>query len=58
MKANRPEPKRPNLFDKLPRNHGEWLEVVIRLTEKAGPQLAGQAIRLREELSIWKEKNR
>lgn len=48
-------PKRSTFIDKLPKNHGEWLKVVISLTEKAGPQMNDQLNRLKKELIQWNQ---
>ena len=57
------EPKKPTLMDKLPKNHGEWLELVIRLTERAikdgrPDYMVAQKERLMAELEAWKAQNK
>lgn len=47
-------PKRGSFMDRLPKNHGEWLELVIKLTDRGGKDLAEQGVRLRKELEDWK----
>jgi hypothetical protein len=54
--------KGPTMVDKLPNNHGEWLTLVIRNTQKtiagiSGPTpqyLVDQEQRLFNELEEWK----
>lgn len=56
--------KKTTLLDKLPKNRGERLELMIRMTEKHvipnswDKTMANQAKRLREELAKWKKANR
>lgn len=55
------EASKPTLLDRLPKNQGERLELMIRLTERAitNPEyekgLVEQAKRLKEELAQWKK---
>lgn len=57
--------KAQNAMDKWPNNHGEWLLLVLRLTERTIPDLPreddqimiNQAKRLRVELQEWKNLN-
>lgn len=55
--------KGPTLMDKLPKNHGEWLMLCIRLTQKArngegaGGFLNDQVQRLTVQLEEWKSLN-
>lgn len=56
------EPKKINFQDRLPNNHGEWLKVVIKLTEKGIAKhnsigLDGQLERLKTELKDWEAAN-
>lgn len=47
------------LIDKLPKNRGEWLQFVIKMTEKHDTEdMRAQAIRLKKELAAWKKDNR
>lgn len=57
----------PTLMDKLPNNHGEWLELVIKFTLRGvnsppiyqiDRDMLAQAERLRTELYIWRERER
>lgn len=56
-------PKIPTLMDKLPKNEGEHLELMIRLTERAiNPShpdkgMVDQAERLKAKLAAWKSEN-
>lgn len=56
-------PKKTTMLDRLPKNHGERLELMINMTEKRivlGSQdttMANQAVRLRAELAAWKASN-
>lgn len=52
-----PKPKITTLMDRLPKNHGEWLSVVIQLTRRAGKGMEGQLARLEKELEEWKAAN-
>jgi len=57
------QPKKPTLMDRLPKNHGEWLELVIRLTERAikdgrPDYMVAQKQRLMAELEAWKSQNK
>lgn len=57
------EQKKPTLTDKLPKDRGEWLELVIRLTERAikdgrPDYLIVQKERLMAELEVWKSQNK
>lgn len=51
------------MLDKLPKNEGERLELMIRMTEKHTTDspshqfLRDQATRLRAELAAWKKAN-
>jgi hypothetical protein len=56
--------KNRTLDDKLPKNQGEWLELVIFFTERAlsrpggkQPYLLKQLDKLKEELKEWRTKN-
>lgn len=56
--------KNNTLADKLPKDHGEWLELVIILTERAlskpggkQPYLIRQYDRLKVELEEWRKAN-
>lgn len=56
---------KPTLIDKLPRNLGEWLKVVIDLTERAifdrdlstDKLLVYQLEKLNKQLEDWKKAN-
>lgn len=46
----------------LPKNHGQWLNLVIKMTERAidsggGPYLVDQLWRLQVQLEEWKKEN-
>jgi len=63
-KTTKPETaKRETLLDRLPKNHGEWLQKVIDLTVRAiNPQhpdkgMVAQKERLEAELAAWKAAN-
>jgi len=50
-------------MDKLPKDRGEWLELVIRLTERAikdgrPDYMVAQKERLVAELEAWKSQNK
>lgn len=47
----RNKPKSSNLLRKLPNSHKEWLQIVLKLTEKAGKDLESQRNRLKKEIS-------
>lgn len=55
--------KGPTMLDKLPKNEGERLELMIRMTEKhtndstSHQFMRDQAARLRAELAAWKKAN-
>lgn len=57
-------PKKLTLFDRLPKNHGERLELIIKYTERAitNPEyqsdLINQVIRLKAELEEWRKSNK
>lgn len=62
--AIKSKPKKPTLLDLLPRNHGERLAVMIRLTERSikNPEfdkdMVNQANRLKAELEQWNKENK
>lgn len=62
--TNKTEPKKPTLWDRLPKNEVERLELMIRMTEKhINPNsknctMANQAVRLRAELEILKKQQK
>lgn len=48
--------------DRLPKNHGEWLELVIKLTDRVivdgrPDYMVAQKNRLEAELKKWKSEN-
>lgn len=51
----------PTFKDNLPKNHGEWLELCIKFTERAidsgSDFLIDQLWRLQVELEEWREEN-
>lgn len=55
--------KQPTVMDTLPRNHGEYLELLIKMTERvirpgiSDMTMTNQAIRLKAELAKWKSEN-
>jgi len=56
--------KTNTLYDRLPSNHGEWLELAISFTERAISRsvvsesyLLEQASRLKSELEQWRKEN-
>lgn len=53
--------KGPTMLDKLPKNRGEWLELVIKFTERAitdhDKSMQAQADRLKAELAEWRKAN-
>lgn len=52
------EPKKLTMLDRLPKNQGERLELMIRMTEKHDSKdMIAQAARLRLELEEWKKAN-
>lgn len=63
-KAKRQAPKKPTVLDRLPKTHGEYLQTLIRLTERYVKDPAvdvgmhQQAERLRAELAKWNEENK
>lgn len=58
-KQARKAPKMVTMLDTLPNNRGEWLEIVIRLTDRAGSKtMQAQAVRLRKELEEWNSANK
>lgn len=62
-KAAKAEPKALTMIDRLPKNRGELLEIMIRLTDRAitNPSyqayLVDQSNRLKAELEAWKLAN-
>jgi hypothetical protein len=57
----------PTLLDTLPKNQGEWLELVIKFTLRGinnppvfaiDKTMLAQAERLQSELYIWRERER
>lgn len=60
-KSKPKEASKPTLLDRLPKNQGERLELMIRLTKRAitNPEydkaMVAQAKRLEEELAQWKK---
>lgn len=56
--AKKAEPKKPTLMDRLPKNDGERLELMIRMTERHTDKgMVEQAARLRAQLEEWKKQN-
>lgn len=61
--SSKRQPKKETLMDRLPKNHGEWLELVIRLTKRAikpnypDQVMVDQKVRLEAELAAWKAAN-
>jgi hypothetical protein len=57
--TRKPKFKGLTMLDKLPKNRGEWLELVIRMTERvitpSDRSMQGQADRLKAELAEWKK---
>ncbi len=57
-------PKVLTLWDRLPKNEGERLELLISMTEKnirpgsKDTTMADQAVRLRAKLEEWKKNNK
>lgn len=52
--------KGPTMLDKLPKNKGEHLELMIRMTERVATNDKGmqaQAERLKAELAEWRKAN-
>lgn len=54
----------PTLFDTLPKNHGEWLELCIKFTMRVvknppdselDKTMLAQADRLRKQLELWRK---
>ena len=64
-KARKIKHKGPTLMDRLPKNHGEWLQLLIKFTERAmsipplesEKYLVDQANRLKLQLDQWKKEN-
>lgn len=63
-KTAKAAPKKLTLMDRLPKNHGEWLELVIKITDRAigdpahpDKGMVAQKARLVEELNAWKSAN-
>jgi hypothetical protein len=58
-----PKFKGPTMLDKLPKNRGEWLALVIKFTERAidpgfpDKGMVAQAERLKAELAEWNKAN-
>lgn len=52
--------KEATMLDNLPKNHGEYLELLIKMTEKRlennnyDNTMKNQAVRLKSELAKWK----
>lgn len=63
-KKKKSVPKKPTLFDRLPKNHGERLALIIKYTERAitNPEyqsdLINQRDRLKKELEEWLKSNK
>lgn len=63
-KAVKPTRKKLTLLDRLPKDDGERLELMIRMTEKhidprgVDKTMENQAARLRAELAEWRKANR
>lgn len=67
VRKKKPVPKKkfkgPTMLDKLPKNRGEWLELVIKFTERAinpghpDQGMVAQAERLKAELVEWRKAN-
>lgn len=61
--AKKVEPKKPSILDRLPKNEGEHIELLIQMTEKriknpvADKFLADQAVRLKAKLAEWRKAN-
>lgn len=56
--AKRNEPKKLTMLDRLPKDQGERLELMIRMTERHTDKgMVDQAIRLRAQLEEWKKEN-
>ena len=50
--------KTSTMVDRLPRNRGEWLEIVIKLVEVCESQdMKDQTVRRNKELAEWKLNN-
>lgn len=54
--------KGPTLMDRLPKNHGQWLGLCIKFTERAidkggNSYLVDQLWRLQIQLDEWKKEN-
>jgi len=56
-------PSKNNVLDRMPKNRGEYLELLIKITERAitlssvGGSMEKQVKRLKLELSDWKAAN-
>lgn len=56
--------KKPTLLDRLPKNKGEFLQLMIKMTERAivNPEsqgyLVNQSNRLKSELDKWNKENK
>lgn len=57
-------PKKQTILDRLPKDQGEFLELILRMTEKhINPKetdqfMAKQADRIRTELEVWRKFNK
>lgn len=55
--------KKGTFHDRLPNNHGEWLELALHMTEKRikpnsyDKTMDKQAVRIRQEIVEWKKAN-
>ncbi len=59
VKKVKAAPKKLTMLDRLPKNDGERLELMIKMTEKHTSQLMiDQAARLRLQLKEWKKANK
>lgn len=66
VKEKNSEPKGPAFEDRLPSNRGEWILLVIRLTERviksppseSDEMFINQVCRLKNELQEWKKINK
>ena len=61
VRKKKSKPKAKSLMDRLPKNRGEYLELLIKMTEKAisptDKAMQPQADRLKIELAQWKKSN-
>lgn len=61
--SSKKTPKKLTMLDLLPKNDGERLELMIRMTEKRivpgakDTTMADQAVRLKAQLALWKSQN-